>query len=79
MSNKAQTRIELLHIAHSLLTSGDRHGRTVTADELVAEAEKLEQFVNKKPGVTITGSLLVEGDVKATGDVVADYSRGPRC
>lgn len=76
MSNKSQTRVELLHLAYSLLVSGDRHGKGVTADEIVAEAEKLEQFVNKKPGTRSHGDLLVEGEVHAGSNVVG-YS--PRC
>ena len=71
MSNKQQTRVELLHLAYSLVQSGDRHGKGITADEIVAEAEKLEKFINRKPGQVVQGDLLVEGEVRAGGNVSA--------
>lgn len=79
MSNKQQTRVELLHLAYSLVQSGDRHGRGITADEIVAEAEKLERFVNKKPGTVINSNLLVEGDITATGNVSGFVPRESAC
>lgn len=71
MSNKAQTRVELLHLAYSLLNTKDRHGAGISADEVVKEAEALEKFVNKKPGTVHQGDLLVEGEVRAGGNVTA--------
>ncbi len=79
MSNKAQTRVELLHLAYSLLNTKDRHGAGISADEVVKEAEALEKFVNKKPGTVINSNLLVEGDIKATGNVSGFVDRGPAC